>query len=141
MKEFNPDIYSFESKPCPAGSRKAIDFQLTLDEEGNEFLAGDEYDQQEIIQSYADECSIERIIISHGLGDEMLLDSKPGVFLNEDDVNIIKLSQQNNVELNASLTKLYENYTWMSYDSFVNAVLHGDYNALKKPEVKEEPNA
>lgn len=132
MREFNLDIYDPSCiKPCEAGSPEAIDFQLDFDENGEAHLVGEKYDLQAIIQSHKDECSIERILIAHGLGDDSVLQVKPGVFLDESQVNVIKESVNLNSTLETQLISLYEPYKdKMSYGEFAQAVVHGDFDKL-----------
>ena len=92
---------------CCAGSNIAYNYSLGIDENGDQYLIAEEYDLQQIIDSFADQCSIERIIVSHGLGDELLMNQKPGVFLDEDAVDSIKLATKNTLDINAQILSLY----------------------------------
>lgn len=143
--KFNKDIYDTEINPICPGSEIAHELTLSIDEKGNECLVAKEYNLQEVIDSYAEECSIARIIISHGLGDELALNKDPGVYLDEDQVNFIKNNgSSSEAQLNAQLLELYKDYKDnMSFDVFANAVKTGDYKALTKTKetTKEEvPN-
>lgn len=140
--KFNKDIYDYEPSGCCPGSEKSLNVSESIDESGNLCLVGEEFDQQEVIDSYYEGTTIERIILAHGLGDEIVLNEKPGVFLDEDQVSIMKNAQSNTLELNAQLLSLYKDYKdFMSFDDFSNAVATGDFKFLedsKKP--KEEVN-
>lgn len=138
-RKFNSDIYSTEIKSCPVGSTKATHKTLSIDENGNQYLSQEEYNLQEVIDSYEDSCSIERIIASHGLGDDLLLTQQKGAFLDEDAVNQVKASQtmaQN--DLNFELFKLYQAKDYdMSFEEFSKAVVSGQYDSIKVKEVTE----
>lgn len=140
--KFNNNIYDYEPTGCEVGQPVGFEVTPSIDENGNAFLESEEYDLQAVIDSFADACSIERIIVAHGLGDESVLNKKEGVYLDEDQVNIIKNAQSNTLELNAQLFSLYQGYKdYMSFDEFSNYVAHGDFQALdeaKKP--KDEVN-
>ena len=133
--KFNKDIYDTEITPICPGSEIAHDLTLSLDDKGNECLVSKEYNLQEVIDSYAEECSIARIIISHGLGDDLALNKDPGVYLDEDQVNFINNnSASSDAQLTAQLLELYKDYKdVMSFDVFAHAVKTGDYQALSKP--------
>ena len=135
--KFNKNIYDdSEWKPCHPGSRKAYDIFETVDTNGNKCLGKDEYDLQEVIESYADACSIERIAIAHGLGDDSILNSKPGVYLDEDEYNAVILGQESTAQVNAQILNLYQAYKdRMSYDDFYQNLVSGNFKAFeKKPE-------
>lgn len=130
--KFNNEIYGVDLESCSSGLPKEYNYHLELDENGDEYLVSEEYDLQSIIDSYESACSIERIIISHGLGDELIMNKKSGVYLSEDEVNAYKNASSYD-NLNTQLLSLYKDYSWMKYEDFANAVLHGDFDKLKKP--------
>ena len=139
IRKFNKDIYDTEFEGCPAGSSTAYNYKLAIDVNGHEYLEAEEYDIQEVIDSYADQCSIERIIQLHGLGDDLILDSKPGVFLDEDEVNMANKAGDP-AALNVELFKLYQGYKdQMTFEEFSNAILHGDFNAFAPKQTAEAP--
>lgn len=137
--KFNKDILSFELKGCCPGSTTGYNYTLALDKDGHQYLEAEEFDQQAIIDSYADECSIERILISHGLGDEVVLNKKPGVYLDKEAIETINLSKDT-ASLNVQLFNLYQGYKdVMSFEDFSNAVMTGKFELLeKKPEEVHE---
>lgn len=130
--KFNNDVYDWDSSLACSSGGNSKNFYLDIDENGSEFLVAEDYDLQSVIESYADSCSIERIIISHGLGDELLMNQKPGVYLSEEEVNVYK-SAGSYDNLNTQLLSLYKDYSWMKYEDFANAVIHGEFDKLKKP--------
>ena len=138
--KFSNNPYETEIVGCHPGSETAYNYSLAIDENGDQYLEAEEYNIQEVTNSFAEECSITRIIQAHGLGDELLLNQKPGVYLDEEQVNTIKNSGSSNLELNTQLLGLYQGYKdVMSFDDFANAVAHGDFTALenaKKPKVE-----
>lgn len=137
--KFSKDIYETEIVGCNPGSEIAYNYSLAIDENGDEYLEKDEYNIQEVTDSYAEECSIVRIIAAHGLGDELLMNQKPGVYLDEEQVNTIKNAGSNNLELNAQLFSLYQGYKdFMSFDQFSNYVAHGDFEALENSKKSKE---
>lgn len=144
--KFNKDIYDTEIKPICPGSEIANEVSLSLDENGNECLVAKEYNIQQVIDSYAEECSIARILISHGLGDELALNKDPGVYLDKSQVDFInKYGSSSEAQLTAQLLDLYKDYKdQMSFEVFAKAVKTGDYQALTKNnkpnESKEEVN-
>lgn len=133
--KFNKDILSFELTGCCPGSTIGYNYTLALDKDGHQYLEAEEYDLQSIIDSYAEECSIERILISHGLGDDLVLNKKPGVYLDKEALETIELSKDTS-SLNVQLFNLYQGYKdVMSFDDFSKAVMNGDFDVLtKKPE-------
>lgn len=138
--KFSKNRYETEILPCDPGTEIQANYKLVLDDNANEYLQAEEYNIQEIINSYADQCSIARIIQAHGLGDDLLLNQKPGVYLDEEAVNTITSSQMNNLEMNARILSLYEGYKdVMSLADFTKAITTGDFESIanaKKP--KEE---
>lgn len=132
--KFNSNIYDSKLKACSSGSTKGYNKSLAYDENGVAYLETEEFDQQAVIDSYEDTCSIERIIASHGLGDDLLLNQQQGAFLDEDAVNAIKSSQtmaQNN--LNFELFKLYQAKEYdMTFEEFSKAVVCGKYDDIKE---------
>lgn len=138
MLKFNNDIYATVIKPCDSGNGKGYKVTPLLDEEGVEYLSVEEFDQQAVIDSYADSCSIERIIAVHGLGDDLLMNQQKGAYLDEQAVNAIKSSQsmaQN--DLNFELFKLYQAKDYdMTFEAFSKAVINGNYDTIKE-KVKE----
>lgn len=139
--KFNKNLLECEPTPCCPGSEIAYDYSLALDENGESYLVKEEYNLQKVIDSFADECSIERIAIAHGLGDDLVMNKKPGVYLDENDIKTIELSQSQQA-INVQLMNLYQGYKdVMSFDEFSNAVLHGNFEVLnKKVDVKEGEN-
>lgn len=141
--KFNKDIYDEPLKACDSGSKKAYQYTRIIDDNGDEVLDQQEFDLDAVIQSHADECSIERIIASHVLGDDTVLNVKQGVFIDKDQYESIKNAQSNTLELNAQLLSLYQGYKdKMSFSEFSQAVKSGNFEALdSKKEVKEEVSA
>ena len=139
--KFNKNLLECELSSCCPGSEIAYNYSLALDENGESYLVRDEYNLQKVIDSFADECSIERIAIAHGLGDDLVMNKKPGVYLDEDDIKTIELSQSQQA-MNVQLMNLYQGYkNVMTFDEFSNAVLHGDFETLnKKLVVKDGDN-
>lgn len=137
--KFNKNIYDYEPTGCEVGRPVGFEVTPSIDENGVAFLESEEYDLQAVIDSFAEACSIERILIAHGLGDETALNKKPGVYLDEDQVNIVKNAQSNTLELNAQLLSLYQGYKdVMSFDQFSNFVAHGDFTALDEAKKSKE---
>lgn len=137
-----PEIFKQPFKACPSGNGVRKVYHLSIDDNGNEVLDYDEENLQEIIQSYADQCSIERIIISHGLGDELIMNQKPGIYLDEDDVQTFDTAS-NLTNLNTKLIELYKKTdTDLSFEDFSRYVITGEFEKIKKPaEVSKEDNA
>lgn len=138
--KFNNYIYETEIKSCPCGNGTGLRKSLAVKDDGTEYLICEEFDLQALIQSYADDCSIERIIVAHGLGDDLLLNQQSGAYLDEEAVKEIKQSKtlaQN--DLNVTLYSLYSKGNIdMSYDDFAKAVTSGNISAIKyKEETKE----
>lgn len=140
--KFNKNIYDYEPSGCEVGKPVGYEVTPSIDEDGVSILESEEYDLQAVIDSFAESCSIERILIAHGLGDDSVLNQKPGVYLDEEQVNIIKNAQSNTLELNAQLFNLYQGYKdFMSFDQFSNYVAKGDFKALDEAiKPKEEVN-
>ena len=137
--KFNKNIYDSELVPVSSGDRKAMNYQLAIDDNGDSVLVGEEYDLQEVIDSYADQCSIARILQLHGLGDLNALDKKPGVYLDETQVNMVSKAGDP-AALNVELFKLYQGYKdLMTFEQFSNAILHGDFNAFAPKQTAEAP--
>lgn len=131
--KFNKNIYEDELKPVSSGSRTAFNLSLSIDKDGNQCLVPEEYDIKVVIDSYEEQCSITRIIALNGLGDEAILNAKPGVYLDEEQVKLHSVATDQNA-LNMELAKLYSNYKdYLTYDEFANAVVHGNFNALERP--------
>lgn len=136
--KFNKNLLECEVNPCCAGSEIAYNYSLALDENGQHYLETEEYNLQAVIDSYADSCSIERILIAHGLGDDSVLNSKPGIYFDENDINTINMSQ-NQQAMNVQLLNLYQGYKdQMSFEEFSNAVLNGNFEALNKKQASSE---
>ena len=94
--KFNKNIYDYVPTGCEVGRPVGFQVSPSIDENGVAILESEEYDLQAVIDSFAEACSIERILIAHGLGDETVLNKKPGVYLDEEQVSIIKNAQSNN---------------------------------------------
>lgn len=136
--KFNKNIYDDELVATPSGSSVGYNYSLSIDKEGEIYLEKEAFDQQAVIDSYADSCSIERILVSHGLGDELVMNQKPGVYLDEDDVKAVKLGSDSQA-LNMKLYEMYQNYKGeLDFSTFADAILSGNYEALNKKESKEE---
>lgn len=137
--KFSKDFLNTEVKANSSGSKYNYNYSLSFDEKGEQYLEAEKYDQQAIIDSYADQCSIERILISHGLGDELVMNSKPGVYLDEDEVNSVKMASDTNA-INNKLAELFRNFKGdLSFDEFRNAILTGQVDKLiPKTEEKKE---
>lgn len=141
--KFSKNIYEDKLMPVPSGDRKAYNYSLSFDKEtGQECLVGEEYDIQDVIDSYADQCSIARILELNGLGDDSILNNKPGVYLDEEAVKYSSMALDS-AGLNTELFKLYQPYKdEFTFEEFSNAIVHGDFKLFdKKVEKKEEGNA
>ena len=137
--KFNKNIYDDPLEPVEAGDKIAYEYQLAIDENGEQYLEATPYDLQEVIDSFADQCSIERIIQLHGLGDLTALDQKPGVYLDEEQVSMANKAADP-AALNVELFKLYQGYKdQMSFEDFSNAILHGDFNAFAPKQTADAP--
>jgi len=129
MFKFNSDIYSFDkNNVCSSGSGVLRSFEL--DPNDSFHLLSKEINLEELIESYRAQCSIERIILSHGLGDELVLNTKVGVYLDKEQVEDLSnsFSFQN---INSKMAEVYKKTdTTLSFDEFCNAVASGDFNKI-----------
>lgn len=131
--KFSNNPYEGKFQGCDPGSEKAFNYKMLLDEKGNPYLKGEEYNIQEVINSYAEQCSIARIIQAHGLGDDLLMNQKPGVYLDEKAVKTIQLGASSPSEMNTQILSLYESYKdVMSLSEFAKAISTGDFDKLSK---------
>lgn len=137
--KFNKNIYDDPIEPVEAGDKTAYEYELAINENGEEYLESTSYDLQEVINSYAEQCSIERIIQLHGLGDLTSLEEKPGAYLDEEQVNMA-YKAGDPAALNVELFKLFQGYKdQMTFEQFSNAILHGDFNAFAPKQTAESP--
>lgn len=133
IRKFSSNPYEGKIEGCNPGSEKAYNYSMLLDDKGDPYLKGEEYNIQEVINSYAEQCSIARIIQAHGLGDDLLMNQKPGVYLDEKAVKTIQLGASSPSEMNTQILSLYESYKdVMSLSEFAHAISTGDFEKLSK---------
>jgi len=142
MFKYNNDIYSFDKKlVCSSGAPIRRVHELTVNDKGKNVLTFKEIDSDQIVESYRAQCSIERIILSHGLGDDLILDAKPGVFLDKDSVDNAINSYDTSSMNNKMLDVYNKSDTTLSFVDFCKAVVNGDFDTIaKSKKVVEEPN-
>ena len=139
MFKYSNDIYAFDKTMiCSSGAPVRRVHELTVNEKGKNVLTFKEIDSDQIVESYRAQCSIERIILSHGLGDELVLDAKPGVFLDKDSVDNA-INSYDTSSMNNKLLDVYKSAdTTLSFVDFCKAVVAGDFDTIAKSKnVKE----
>lgn len=133
-------INDFKVVESFAGNGKRYEGHLDINPEtGASFVVKDEpTDLQAIIDSYADSCSIAKIIARCSCGDVGALvgNRGEGIYIDEETADLLK---HDSVEMNKMLTEKYENLynnfagkDELSYDEFVTLISKGNYKALSK---------
>lgn len=136
--------------PCSSGDTVRIEYVKDVDVNGEPVIKKvGEYDIRKTIQSYADQCSIKRIVERASLGDLSVLNvNKPLNDINNgSDLDLTfmegKTAEELNNYQNVQIYNLYQSYAGkdkVSIEDFKKYVLAGDFKTLDSLAVKEEVN-
>lgn len=124
------NVYDEPVKPIKL--HPELNYKLAIDEFGNEVVVSDgERDIQAEIDSFADECSIYKILERHEAGDLTALNSNQGSYITKEMAEAAN-DFVNGLTVDQSLYNSYQKFGTdkISFDEYKNYVKNGDYQKL-----------